>query len=51
MNDPTPVDDYLAEVVVLYEERRAQWIADNPGAYPCEIKSAEAVIAWELGIA
>jgi hypothetical protein len=40
----------LAEIVLIYEERRAAWIASNPGAYPCEIKHAEAVIAWELGI-
>lgn len=46
----TQVDEYLAALVLLYEERRARWIADNPGAYPCEIKSAEAFIRWELGI-
>lgn len=50
MIDDTPDLDELAERWRMYEERKAAWLADNPGAYPAEIEHAAFYIAWELGL-
>lgn len=33
-----------------YEQRKAQWLRDNPGAWPMELASFEAGLAQELGL-